>query len=344
MLNISAIGGHILFDCGVDGIISNCTSVPIYKIFDIEENSFEFAAYVQNMHNSTHEKYLYTDETGNNIKINSPAWGIVCELGNGVKYIAEFRNLDIGDWEYTSEVCMNIRVVRLENEKVVDVVAEQDFDASIVELYNSDNYVSIKSLKNVLSLKIGKRYEQEICSLYLEDKIRSVGFILYPAAKIKVCDMMFSEIKDHKKELITEWSEAEISNYLQHSSDNLEGYWVSLDRTLEESLLKMGGDYKLAMIRSDSGYDLLYLEGAMINADNWSEGMRKAKLIITDIPNVYDVIWYDSQMLPLSKDIIAQIENGNVMTITFPYQKSKIRLYNLPSTGSSSAPRHTSAE
>lgn len=115
--------------------------------------------------------------------------------------------------------------------------------------------------------------------------------------------------------------------YFQLTHDPLEGYWQILDRSLEETLLKMGGNYRLALVRNGEGYELIYLSGAQINASGWEPGMIKAHLLPSGIPGAWDAIWYDAMHNPLQKDIKAQFDADGILKIRFPYQDSEIRLY-----------------
>jgi hypothetical protein len=103
------------------------------------------------------------------------------------------------------------------------------------------------------------------------------------------------------------------------------------DRVLDEDLLRLGGDYKLAIIRGDKGYDLVYLSGAKVNSSYWERGMIKGKLLSDDYGGAFNVVWYDSQQTAMSHDIKAQSENGVMLTINFPYQSSQLRLHKVVS-------------
>lgn len=114
--------------------------------------------------------------------------------------------------------------------------------------------------------------------------------------------------------------------YLEASDDPTEGYWMVLDRSLEESLLRMGGEYKLALVKAYNGYDLIYLEGARTSASEWVPGMRKARLTPSGIDNVWNVVWTDAEGNEIKNSVKAQFENSSILTIQFPYHNSTLRL------------------
>jgi len=126
-------------------------------------------------------------------------------------------------------------------------------------------------------------------------------------------------------------TDEDYASYFEKSGDPLEGFWGVYDRVLDEDLLRLGGDYKLAIIRGDKGYDLVYLSGAKVNSSYWERGMIKGKLLSDDYGGSFNVVWYDSQQTAMSHDIKAQSENGVMLTINFPYQSSQLRLHKVVS-------------
>ncbi len=111
-------------------------------------------------------------------------------------------------------------------------------------------------------------------------------------------------------------------------ADPMEGRWRLLDRSLDENLLRLGGSYDCALLRSkDGGYRLVYLSGARVNATGWTTGRVKALLEPSGFEGVYHCTWFDAEGLPLSNEVTAQRnDNGTELTITFPYQDSWLRL------------------
>lgn len=110
---------------------------------------------------------------------------------------------------------------------------------------------------------------------------------------------------------------------------SLEGVWRVLDRTLDESLLRLGGDYRLAMVDLDGGrtYSLVYLDGAKINATAWTRGMEKGRISQGAFENIFSLEWCDSQGAVMSHDLSASLDPETMtLTLLFPYQDSTVRL------------------
>ena len=121
---------------------------------------------------------------------------------------------------------------------------------------------------------------------------------------------------------------ARLEDYLEASSDPMECRWRILDRSLDEDLLRQGGDYMLATVKSEtSGYDLIYLSGARVNPDDWQPGMLKGRISPSDIAGVWNVEWIDANGASLHNEIKAQRDSNGTLSIQFPCQNSLIRLH-----------------
>lgn len=127
---------------------------------------------------------------------------------------------------------------------------------------------------------------------------------------------------------MTEWTDQDkLKEYLKRSADPLEGIWTLYGSTLEDTLLRMGGDYRLALVCNGNGYDIIYLSGAAVGRDRWQRGMIKGHLVATDFGGVYGLVWYDAEMKRMDHELKAQTEEfGNVLRLYFPYQDSSVVL------------------
>ena len=102
------------------------------------------------------------------------------------------------------------------------------------------------------------------------------------------------------------------------------------DRTMEENMLRPGGEYKLAIVGdADGGYQILYQSGASKNKQLWERGAIKGKLTPTSTENVYDVEWRDADGKPLQTEIKAEFRNPDFLDFTLPYLSSSFRLHKI---------------
>lgn len=189
------------------------------------------------------------------------------------------------------------------------------------------NHFKISVYNDLLSLFGGLHSPEQLISMGLPENFLadSIGFYLAPGASISPGELRLTV--SPPASFAGAATPEDIDEYLTSSRDPLEGYWQTLDRSLEESLLRMGGDYRYALLKNEGGYDLIYLSGATVNADKWLPGMTKATFRPSGIEGVWDVEWIDAMHQPLSHEIKAQLNLNGVITVQFPYQSSQIRLH-----------------
>jgi len=133
---------------------------------------------------------------------------------------------------------------------------------------------------------------------------------------------------DRPSGLITDWDINSMNDYFDRTdTDPFEGYWKYLDRETDERYCRPGGLYTIALIHNPTGgYDIIYADGAKVNADKWDPGMLKGQLTPTIFDNHYDLIWFDSSFATVSEECHARIEqSGTILTLSFPLLKSQIR-------------------
>ena len=128
------------------------------------------------------------------------------------------------------------------------------------------------------------------------------------------------------QKLSTSWTEQSLTDYLAESNDPMESLWVYLDGNTNPDMAVAGGRYKLASVANDDGgYNLIYVAGATVNPDSWHSGMVKATLIPTIFDNHYNVIWHDSRAESITFDVSADIEQGAILSVSFPRYQATLR-------------------
>ena len=94
---------------------------------------------------------------------------------------------------------------------------------------------------------------------------------------------------------------------------------------MKDEWLRLGGRYTLAVVRADDGYDLIYINGAQVKKSQWQTGMLKGHITKTMFTGNYDATWIDATQEPIDKDVQATIENGVILTMSFPVFGSQVR-------------------
>jgi hypothetical protein len=124
----------------------------------------------------------------------------------------------------------------------------------------------------------------------------------------------------------------ELAEYLNKSTDAMEGYWEYLDRDTDPLMFSVGGDYRFAMVKIDNRYALVYLSGARTNEQEWHPLRIKAWLNPTIFIGNYDLEWYDPFGVKFDIETSAQVTDNAIMSINFPLYKSKVRWRRMLST------------
>lgn len=184
-----------------------------------------------------------------------------------------------------------------------------------------------------LILSAGDREYNTLATLPLAAMPDSIAFLIPPRRSMLADWIEFEEGKETTPAPGSyDFSDSDVrQTYLARSKDSYTGIWTILDMSLDDSMLRTGGDYTL-MLAGDSkqGYSLIYLSGALVSPSSWTPGRLKATLAPSPVPGIYDVTWTDASGAPLPSPAKAQFtgERGkaSVLSITFPGMLSSLRL------------------
>lgn len=123
-------------------------------------------------------------------------------------------------------------------------------------------------------------------------------------------------------------SEAQISALLHDATEPYSGLWSVLDHNLDSNLIRPGGDYLLAFLPTqEGGYDILYMDGAIVNANSWHTGMAKGHLRPTRMAGLYHASWLDAEQSELDGQAIMQFTGTDLCLLTLPSLGSTLRLH-----------------
>ncbi|MGM9802495.1 MAG: hypothetical protein ACI309_09380 [Candidatus Limisoma sp.] len=181
-----------------------------------------------------------------------------------------------------------------------------------------------------LKIEVGNHFFKTLCTI---DSVRfgtttSIGCFAAPKTLVTVKRIEFTS-KPKPQPDKTTFSRAQIDSIFAASTDPKEGYWQYLDRTMDESKMRLGGKYTIAIVRNGDGYDMLYIDGAIKLPDRWKPTMLKGRLADTIFIDHYNLMWYDAE-----KDIIDDEGNAdftdNILSLKLPINKTEVRLFKLP--------------
>lgn len=297
---------------------------------------FDFRFTVRNLAASTASRYFYIDIIGNKTYRRLPPWGLRLADKNG-KHLDILFRLNEGDNLYHPEAYTTVVTTisdpcRTETHNIYEA-PETVIDNNI---NTSDTYrFRLTSIHGDIVLTGGRDSDGPLTEVKA-DILRqagfspdSIGFLLTPAAAIAISDITLrrSDEPQYSPAAFTFDNPDSLREYLRNSADPHEGIWTLLDYSLEANRLAKGGDYRLAAVRTDDGYELLYLDGAKINPQHWLPLMRKASLTDTGVPGLFRLTWYDAYGTVTEDEALAQFDNDRILRLQFPGFSSEARLY-----------------
>lgn len=196
------------------------------------------------------------------------------------------------------------------------------------------NQLNIKRNDNQITVSLGPNSKTTIFSSSrpLLGNIISVGFSASAQTTIKISHIAIRTPDIHISTPC--YTSAQIDSITTTTHNPREGKWALLDYSTDDSCLRIGGRYRIAIISdpdSKGHYDILYLSGAEISPGNWLPGMVKGHLKPTSLPSLFSLQWYDSEGRQLSRDATLQFDATNhTFTITLPSASSTIRFHKIP--------------
>ena len=301
-------------------LISNQTDTLRYSYYSLKDPAdvFTLDFRARNITGNPSKKYTYTTSEGTQVTLKTPHWGFLVTTVNDT--IAYSIKNDERTEALESVPGLSINVFDFAKNESTHIFNHSDFNP-----YDGENLFELRKDGGILELWGGNKGLKLIASNQGTGDITGFGFFAGWGCEILVSDINL-EYNEKANEAIPQRNREEIDLYLSSSEDEMEGYWILFDRELEESLLKMGGDYTLACIKDGEGYDFIFMDGAVTNSGAWTPGDLKLSIIPTQFEGIYKVTWYDAMKQPLSYEVKAQRGEGNTLLIQFPYQSSKLRL------------------
>ncbi|MCM1076849.1 MAG: hypothetical protein NC411_05770 [Bacteroides sp.] len=212
-----------------------------------------------------------------------------------------------------------------------EILAEKDVSAFETSsgTYNTLR-VTIDRQTGTLLVSGGGKRAEDIFSFSIDGSSLPDGFSVWSRGHLTLSSLSVEDSLSPEQAFSTEWTHDRLTEYLSDSSDPNEGYWQFLDRENDPRYARPGGRYMLATVKSDDGYDIIYVDGADIRRDQWKPMMLKGHLGSTIFLDHYDLRWIDSTFDMIDRDIHASITDGSILTLSFPLLKTTLRFSKLP--------------
>lgn len=335
--NFSQLNHNNIAEVNGDFLQYNNTSNKLVILSDTTKidpfNSYKYYIKFANKHNKEGKSYKVKD--GNKtISIPSTKCGIVFNQNKNNYWIitASCHNSDLYN-ESTDNRFMTIELANVQN-GATKIVEKINIDKD-VNLDDSFNYLGVQVEDSIVKVLIGKDKLQEVITHTMtQDEVVmrngcdavNVGCAVGPGAQIAIERAVLSTAtQSNTPNLNTPWTREVLDRHFAASKNPYEGYWIFLDRDMEDNWLKLGGRYTIALVENEHGYDVIYVDGAQVKKSIWHTGMKKGVMTETIFTDNFNGIWYDATMEPIDQDVFVTFESGVILNFKFPVYNSQIR-------------------
>ncbi len=300
--------------------------------FGTPSRNFTLKFKAANLHNSPGKKYPFTDSAGNSRSAASPPWAIAVASADGDTLLISFSCAESTFDGISSSTVMTVSacsgLAPGSPAPMASASVESDFD-----LYEGENIFCLQREGDRWQLSGGNHGSVPVLDFsFAAPPAVSAGFGVFPGGKVLFSDISLSVLPD----LSSETPDPRLSDpgfiaSLSASADPVEGIWLLFDHSLEQSLLRLGGEYRLAVERrQDNSYTIFYLDGASFGSSPWRPGIVKGTLVPTPFPDIFNLTWRDALGHPMSVGLKAQHDSAtSTLTLHFPAQTSQLRLRRL---------------
>lgn len=295
-----------------------------YRHLSLHKDSLFLKAQGDSINSLMLEARLSVNKNKERYGFSNSNWRLIWNYNSDKNYRyveVKWKNTNFGDILDQRQLVVNIGENRNGEEILIQSV---EFDKG-VNLYTGENTVQLEVNENRYSVFIGEEYLRYVGSYVFDDSL-SGKCGLMTSVNANICSFSIKSILDLKKTLKTTYTEQVLKEKFRLTRNIHEAFWSYLDRDNDPKFARLGGSYRIALVKDNDDYLLIYISGAQTNQKNWSEGMIKGRLKSTIFQNHYDLIWYDSMFEIIDNDAFATIENS-VLTLEFPIYKTKIRFY-----------------
>ena len=324
-------------DCLQHANESSASIIVLDTTFIDSQSDYKYYLKFANLHNKEGKTYKVKGTNGRMTSIASTRCGLVFNH-NGRDY-----------WSLTArctntnpfDEAVDIRSMTIELSKIVNGKATIVKTATLDKEMNLDegyNYLCVELDGQEIKVMGGKNGLKELLIHKLTpEELRindgcdhvNVGYLVGPGAKISIERAVFTKPSTSDSSnglpITTQWTREALDSHFQASKNPYEGYWVYLDRDMEDTWLKLGGRYTIALVETTNGYDLIYIDGAQVKKSQWSFGMKKGEMTKTIFTDNFTGKWIDSTFELIDEDVYAVFESGVILTFKFPVYKSQVR-------------------
>ena len=307
-------------------LISNSISATNchYKNIDLESDKYFLIEQEDSIHSLTIEARLSVSKNKERAGLSKSKWRVVWNYSSSLNYDfveLTWENTNFGDIYDCRQAILSIGSVK----DGVDKLYKSEKLKDGVNLSTGSNSIMVEIASGHLNLFVGDKQLKYIETYEVETLLGSFCGVI-SNVDAKVSNLIVETVLNKECRLQTSYKEQDLLLQFLSSANGDEGFWTYLDRDVDLDYARLGGKYRLALVKNNEGYLIIYIDGAETNKYKWREGMIKGVLKSTIFKNHYDLVWYDSTFDVIDCEANAFIENS-ILTLNFPLYKSSIRFF-----------------
>ena len=295
----------------------------------ISQRHYRYMARMSNSHNRVGRSYRYYTADGGRHSRSDTWVGIAVNMTDGDTTMVMLGEEDTAPYDdIRGERRGIVKVIRHRGCLGVDTLATWTLMEGL-DLRGGFNAIAADVNDSVLTVMVGDRRLRVVGSVCIGSRHRAarVAVAVGSAAMARLERTVLFTGDDVVIERDTGMDATSLERYFAGSLDALEGFYTYLDRDMNERHARLGGKYTVALIRSDDGYIIIYVDGAQICPGEWYMGRVKGYLKRTSFTANFNLTWIDALGAPAPEESFATIEGGSILSLHFPLLNSVIRLH-----------------
>lgn len=250
------------------------------------------------------------------------------EIGLGCGYRVTLRSYNPSFASLVDERLSRVTLYRGDS-----ILARSDMDKGFAPQAKAFNtlIVELDSLGNI-SVAGGTRIPEAVFSVNVGQNLLCESPYVKSCGCLDISNLFVESDQAISQKLMTDWTEETLRAHIKASQNPVEGIYEYLDRSNDPHYARLGGRYLIAVVSDgNSGYDIIYIDGAKTNGVSWSSGMLKGHLEpVKMLVDQFYLVWYDALGEKMTDDIDASLEQNAILTIRFPLYKTMIRFLKHP--------------
>ncbi len=303
------------------------TSLVMLDSMSLVTPSYRYFARMANFHNGEGKQYAVVDAEGKKKHVASTRCGIVFNAANDSNYWAVLSSC--GNTRLHDDL-LDKRYMSVELVQVVDNIETVVKEARLskdVNLKDGLNAIGVDVNQGAVTVLVGSDELNQVFTVELPAVLPQshAGCVVGPGAKVEIERTVLSYKTNDQMQVTTPWSRDELDAHFAQSRNPYEGYWEYLDRDMNDDVLRLGGRYTVALVETDRGYDIIYVNGGQVRKSQWETGMLKGRLEKTIFTDNFKAMWIDATFRPIDQDVQAAFESGVILNVKFPVYKSQVR-------------------